>query len=239
MKTRILFIFVVVLSFSNGLMAQFNSVKYFGQFYSYAINEMEGIRQTLTYSHRLSNKISIEGQIFTGTGRGKDISNNFQKDFALITNENYNNLPSFFIGNAVIYEGIYSYKRISNGLKQDNGWGLSLNFLLIDKSKLTFDISIGYLSLETKSILRDNIIDLRVTSNFNSEITDYQIIYPTSIHLKFRDGAGFTRLNASCRLANRISMGLNCNLNYSFWGTGLDYGGGLGFTYYLNTEVNE
>ena len=238
MKILIFILFIHLFNIS-ALVSQTNSIKYFGQHYNYNLNKMSGVRQTLLYSHGLSKKISFEIQVFTGTGRGKDISNNFSEDFILMSKNNTQNVPEFLISFDENYEGIHNYQRISEGLKQDNGWGFSINYLIIQKSKLNLELSFGYLKYNTKTIVRNNIIDLKITLPTDPTIKDYQISYPASIHMNYNDGAGFSMICANYKIKDRLSFGGNCNVNYSLWGSGLDIGLGLGLVYILNNDENE
>lgn len=220
--------------------AQSGSIKYFGQFYNYGLSDMAGVRQTLTYAHPLSNRLLFEVQVFAGNGRGRDISHNFKRDFILFSKDNADNIPGFLAEFFPYYEGIHSYQRISNGLRQDYGWGLSLNYLIYKKGKFSSDISLGYLVYQTKTIVRDNIVEIKITSTtFPNTITDYQITFPPSIFMNYRDGAGFARACINYNIKHRLSLSLNVNINQSLWGSGIDTGGGIGFFYLINSNNYE
>lgn len=172
--------------------------------------------------------------MFTGSGRGKDISSNFKKDFVVLSKNNAGNVPAFLYLFNEYYEGIYSYERISNGLKQDNGWGISLNYNLLQFSKIDFNFSLGYLVYNTKAIIRDNIIDLKISDPNKPAIKDYEIRYPAAVHMNYDDGAAIANVNISYKFQNRLSLGLSTNFNYSMWNSGLDSGLGISLTYNLN-----
>ena len=232
MKHILFFILSMILC--SSIYCQSNSIKYYAQYYNYGLNDLGGIRQTLAYSHGLSKKLSIELQVFTGSGRGKDISSNFNKDFIVLSENNAGNVPDFLNSFNDYYEGIYSYKRISNGLKQDNGWGISLNYKLLQFSKFDLNFSIGYLVYNTKAIIRDNIIDVKISVPNYPSIKDYEIRYPAAVHMNYDDGAAIANVNISYKFQNRLSLGLSTNFNYSMWNSGLDLGLGLSLTYNLN-----
>ncbi len=215
------------------------SINYYLQHYQLGLNQMKEIRQTIIYNFPLSKKISIEGQLFVGRGHGKDISNNFEKDYILLSKGNSGNVPSFLNFSVDYYDGIYSYKRISSGLRQDFGWGLSINYLLLDKESWTFDISVGYLVYKTKAIIRDTNIDLKISLANTPSIVDYAITYPAAIHMSYNDGAAFSKMNLAYKINNRLDLGLLLNFNYSLWNTGIDIGTGLGIVYHINIHDND
>ncbi len=229
-----IFFFFLIMILCSSIYCQNNSIKYCAQYYNYGLNDLEGIRQTLAYSHGLSKKLSIELQVFTGSGRGKDISSNFNKDFIVLSENNAGNVPDFLNSFNDYYEGIYSYERISNGLKQDNGWGISLNYKLLQFSRIDLNFSLGYLVYNTKAIIRDNIIDLKISDPSDPSIKDYEIRYPAAVHMNYDDGAAIANVNISYKFQNRLSLGLSTNFNYSMWNSGLDLGLGLSLTYNLN-----
>lgn len=231
------FFILVFMLLCSHIFCQTNNIKYFAQYYNYELNDLNGIRQTLTFAYGLSKKLSIEFQVFTGSGRGKDISSNFKADFVLLSKANKANVPAFLYSINESYEGIHSYKRISDALKQDNGWGISLNYKFLERTKFNADISLGYLTYNTKAIVRDNIIDLKITLLNDSSIKDYKISYPTAIHINHDDGAAFARVNISYKIHNRFSLGMSTNLNYSLWNSGLDLGLGTTLNYNLSKKI--
>ena len=238
LKSIIIIFYLICLC--TGLWAQNGEIKYFSQYYGYGINNMSGIRQTLSYAYAIGKRLSVETQVFAGSGRGKDISHNFQRDFVLISKNNYDNVPEFLFPAYSINDGIHSYQRISNGLRQDFGWGVSLNYLTYQKGPFSIDFSIGYIVYQTKAIVRDNIIELKITSPIYPEIiSDYRIDYPATIYMNYRDGAVFARSCFNYRIKDRLSLSLNANVNQSLWGSGLDIGGGIGLSYKLNRQNHE
>ena len=92
---KLLIIIFLSLPFTIHLHSQNSEINYFGQYYTYGLNDMNGLRQTLCYSYGFSKKISIEIQLFSGSGRGTDISKNFKKDFVLLSKGNSGNTPEF------------------------------------------------------------------------------------------------------------------------------------------------
>jgi len=231
---KLLIIIFLSLPFTIHLHSQNSEINYFGQYYTYGLNDMNGLRQTLCYSYGFSKKISIEIQLFSGSGRGTDISKNFKKDFVLLSKGNSGNTPEFLTSFNEYYEGIYSYDRISDGLKQDNGWGLSMKYLILDKSKLKVSLCLGYMVYNTKAVLTANIFDVKVSLPNDNTVSDYKISYPAKILMNYDDGAVFSRLDITHNLRERLSIGLNTNLNYSAWSSGIDVGLGIILAYKLN-----
>lgn len=233
-RLKMILCIFTALKFSLALNAQNSGLNYFAQYYNYGLNDMSGLRQTLCYSYGFSKKISIEFQLFTESGRGTDISKNFKKDFVLLSKANSGNTPEFLTSFNEYNEGIYSYDRISDGLKQDNGWGMSVKYLLLDESKLKVSLCLGYLVYNTKAVLTASIFDVKVSLPNDNTISDYKISYPSKILMNYDDGAAFTRMDITHNMRDRLAIGLNTNINYSTWSSGIDIGIGILLAYRLN-----
>ena len=215
--------------------AQKSFFQYSAQYYHYGLHNLNGVRQTMSFHHDIAKGFSIEGHLFTGSGRGKDISNSFQKDYVLLSKDNINNVPSQLVTFYNIPEGIYSYKRISNALRQDNGWGLSVHYTILKRNKLSVDVGLGYMVYNTKSIVKNSVMDIRISNpkSIGDTLVNHRIYYPTPLYSDYQDGAAMSNIRVSHHLTERIKSGLTLNINRSLWNHRFDFGLGFNFIYVL------
>ena len=210
------------------LKSQTGSVNYGCQVYKYGLFNMVGVRQSLAYSHKLHNNLSFEITVFTGNGRGNDITQNFQKDYILQTKGNYENLPATLRNEInTFYDGIVSFKRISNGLQQDFGYGFLIHYSLPIKNKLSLDISSGYLVTNTKVVSRENEIELLISDNLTGSLNMHKIFYPAPIYADYNDGFFTGRVNINYDFRERYNGGLSSSFELSPWTSTLNLGFGI------------
>ena len=163
---------------------------------------MNGL-ETFFDSCQLFKKISIEIQLFSGSGR-EPIFPKHIKNFVLLSKAKWKTPRNFWTSFNEYYEGIYSYDRISDGLKQDNGWGLSMKYLILDNSKLKVSLCLGYMVYNTKAVLTANIFDVKVSLPNDNTVSDYKISYPAKILMNYDDGAVFSKLDITHNLRKRL-----------------------------------
>jgi hypothetical protein len=190
---------------------------------------MNGIRQSLSYHHPIVKKISIEVQLFTGSGKGKDVSKDFQKDYVLMSKANFENVPQALRPYNLFFEGIHSYKRISDGLRQDNGWGLTLHYKLMERKKLWINVGLGYLMYSTQSIVRNSVMDINISNpkTLGDVLQNYRIFYPASIYSDYKDGSAISTFQINYTLTERLMLGVGLNINRSFWNHYFNIGSGI------------
>lgn len=215
--------------------AQKSFFQYSAQYYHYGLHSLNGVRQTMSFHHDIANDFSIEGHLFTGSGRGKDISNSFQKDYVLLSKDNISNIPNPLVPFYSSLEGIHSYKRISNALRQDNGWGLSVHYEILKQKTISIDVGLGYIVYNTKSIVRNTVMDIRISNpkSLGDKLSNYRIYYPATIYTDYQDGAVMSNVRIRHTLTERIKAGLTFNVNRSLWNNRFDFGAGLNFIYVL------
>lgn len=144
---------------------------------------------------------------------------------------NFENVPIALRPVNLSFEGIHSYNRISDGLRQDNGWGLSVHYDLLKRKKLNVDIGLGYLVYTTKSIVRNSVMDIRISNpkTLGDPLLDYRITYPASLYTDYRDGAVTSNCHINYALTERLKLGLGINVNRSLWNHYFDLGAGVNF----------
>jgi hypothetical protein len=228
-------LFILLFLNTYPVFAQKNFFQYSGQYYHYGLHSLNGIRQTMSFHHDIANGFSIEGHLFTGSGRGKDISDSFQKDYILLSKGNKGNVPNPLAPFYSSPEGIHGYKRISNALKQDNGWGLSVHYDILKQKKLNIAFGIGYIVYNTKSIVRNTVMDIRISNpkSLGDTLSNYRIHYPATLYTDYQDGAVMSNVRICHTLSERIKSGLTFNVNRSLWNHRFDFGAGLNFIYVL------
>jgi hypothetical protein len=197
--------------------------------------ELKGIRQELSYHQAISNKFSVALKVFVGSGRGRDISGDFKKDYILLSKNNWQNVPiSLTNGFNNYFEGIYHYNRIAEGMSSDHGYGFSLFYHVLNKKKLSIDAGLGYLVYNSKLNMRNIVMDLSISNNhYFGDLQNYRINYPAPIIIDYSDGAFSTNLQVSYQVSSNIFLGSGVTYNFSPWTYSNDLGLGVNFKYLL------
>lgn len=214
----------ILILYSCTLLGQNNSISYQAGYFHYNKFNLGGIRQSLLFKHHFSDRFYTSFGVFVGSATGNSVSETINDQYLLQTH--FNNVTNYFGVDAFLHS-----KKISNGIRNDVGWGANFGYKIFSFKKINFDIFLGAYKVKTKAIIRPIVEELTFISP-NGVETSYIVPIPVYHHYKayyilFGFGADMT-------ISKKVM--LNTKFQYEsdiFTGSGYNYGGSLGLSYQL------
>lgn len=221
-----LIFFLFVMSFSAFTQ---NHLNYHAQFINYSEFSFHGLRQNIEISHYLNSRLKVFGGVHLTSGRGKDISSDFKKDYILFSKNNWQNVPAGFgSGFNNFQQGVYNYKRISNGVIQMSGYSFSLGYDLIKSGNINLEIKAGYARNKIDLTVREIDIETDVVPFASFPISNPQkIIYPASIFYSTSEDYINFNPNIGYKINPKINIGVSMYIQYGTYRNTYDLGGGI------------
>jgi hypothetical protein len=220
---------LLILIFCIEAQSQESALRYQASINNFNIYDMTGLRQSLSYQHFATKKIGLRGTVYLASGRGKDVSGEFEKNYVLAALKNLENTPIYFRGNR-IPGGLVNFDRIAQGLVQDKGFFIQMVYSLYQNKKLSSNLALGY----GKSFLEINYRESVIKTNVSSSKIDLfgginieDLIIPLPVMTSVRNALVSLDYDITYRLNENIDLGLSCYTMTDFDVFSLNNGIGL------------
>ena len=215
---------VILVLCSSTLFGQNNSFSYQIGYFHYNKFNLGGLRQSLLFKHYFNDRFYTSFGLFVGSAKGWSVTETINDQYLLQTY--FNNVTTYFEVDAILHS-----KNISNGIRNDVGWGANFGYKILSFKKINIDIFSGAYKVKTKAIIRPIVEELTFISQNGIE-KSYIVPIPVYHHYK----AYYILFGFGADMTISKNVMLNTKFQYEtdiFTGTGYNYGGSVGLCYQL------